>query len=129
MAVLKQIKFGTGNATPIAKTVVKGTGAVSVTNTEGFSNKETEEKDYSYDIDVNVDGSTIVKSENKLAVGNVPAAQVTVDKTAAGITSTDAQAAFKELKDNINAVGGAAKSYTIVKIAEKDIICYKFYRR
>ena len=113
MEVLKQIKFGT-KATPIAKTVVNGTGVVSVTNTKDFSNEETEEKDYSYDIDVNVDGSTIVKSKNKLAVGNVPAAKVTVDNTDAGITSTNAQAAFKELKDGINAVGGAAKSYKIV---------------
>lgn len=118
MAVLKQIKFGT-STTPIAKTVVNGTGVVSVTNTEGFSNKETEEKDYSYDIDVNVDDSTIKKSDGKLTVGNVPAAQVTVDNTAAGITSTNAQAAFKELKDSINAVGGAAKSYTIIKETSK----------
>ena len=117
MAILKQIKFGT-STTPIAKTVVKGTGVVSVTDTKGFSNNETEEKDYSYDIDVNVDGSTIVKSENKLAVGTVPAAQVTVDNTVAGITSTNAQAAFKELKEKIDSVDSAAKSYTIVKVTE-----------
>lgn len=113
MAVLKQIKFGT-STTPIAKTVVKGTGVVSVTDTEGFSNKETEEKDYSYDIDVNVDGSTIVKSENKLAVGTVPAEKVSV-ATGTGLTATDAQAAFKELKDAIDDVDSAAKSYKIIK--------------
>lgn len=116
MAVLKQIKFGT-STTPIAKTVVNGTGVVSVTNTKDFSNEKTEDKDYSYDIDVNVDGSTIVKSENKLAVGTVPAAQVSVAE-GTGLTATDAQTAFKELKDGINAVGGAAKSYTIVKVTE-----------
>lgn len=116
MAILKQIKFGT-STTPIAKTVVKGTGVVSVTDTKGFSNNETEEKDYSYDIDVNVDGSTIVKSENKLTVGTVPAAKVSV-ATGTGLKATDAQAAFKELKDDINTVGGAAKSYTIVKKTE-----------
>lgn len=113
MAKLKQIKFGQ-LAHDIAKTVVNGTGVVSVTNTKDFSNEKTEDKDYSYDIDVNVDGSTIVKSESKLAVGNVPAAQVTVDKTAAGITSTNAQAAFKELKDDIKKVISDGKTYSIV---------------
>lgn len=113
MAKLKQIKFGQ-LAHDIAKTVVNGTGVVSVTNTKDFSNEKTEDKDYSYDIDVNVDGSTIVKSENKLAVGNVPAAQVTVDNTAAGITSTNAQAAFKELKDDIKKVISDGKTYSIV---------------
>lgn len=117
MAKLKQIKFGQ-LAHDIAKTVVNGTGVVSVTNTKDFSNEKTEEKDYSYDIDVNVDGSTIVKSENKLAVGNVPAAQVTVDNTAAGITSTNAQAAFKELKDGIDNVIAGGKTYSIVDDTE-----------
>ena len=117
MATLKRIKFGE-LAHDIAKTVVNGTGVVSVTNTKDFSNEKTEDKDYSYDIDVNVDGSTIVKSENKLAVGTVPAAQVTVDNTVAGITSTNAQAAFKELKEKIDSVDSAAKSYTIVKVTE-----------
>ena len=116
MATLKRIKFGE-LAHDIAKTVVNGTGVVSVTNTKDFSNEKTEDKDYSYDIDVNVDGSTIVKSENKLAVGNVPAAKVTV-ANGAGLTATDAQAAFKELKNAIDDVGGAAKSYTIVKVTE-----------
>ena len=116
MATLKRIKFGE-LAHDIAKTVVNGTGVVSVTNTKDFSNEKTEDKDYSYDIDVNVDGSTIVKSENKLAVGNVPAAKVTV-ANGAGLTATDAQAAFKELKEKIDNVGGAAKSYTIVKVTE-----------
>ena len=125
MAVLKQIKFGE-LAHDIAKTVLtsKKGGVMSVTapiNSETgqpFTNGKDEQKDYQYELDVNVDDSTIKKSEGKLTVGNVPAAQVTVDNTAAGITSTNAQAAFKELKDSINAVGGAAKSYTIVKVTK-----------
>lgn len=117
MAVLKQIKFGTGAATPIAKTVVQGKpeGVIAVTNTTGYNNNETEQKDYSYDIDVNVDDATIKKLNGKLAVGTVPAAQVSVDNTTTGIASTTAQAAFQELKEAIDEVGGAAKSYTIVK--------------
>lgn len=117
MAKLKQIKFGQ-LAHDIAKTVVNGTGVVSVTNTKDFSNEKTEDKDYSYDIDVNVDGSTIVKSESKLAVGNVPAAQVTVADEAGVFTAENVETVLKELKDGINAVGGAAKSYTIVKVTE-----------
>lgn len=113
MAVLKQIKFGEV-AHDIAKTVVNGTGVVSVTNTKDFSNEKTEGKDYSYDIDVNVDNSTIVKSDGKLTVGTVPAVQVSVDNTAAGITSTNAQAAFKELKDDIKKVISDGKTYSIV---------------
>ena len=119
MATLKQIKFGE-LAHDIAKTVVNGTGVVSVTNTKDFSNEKTEDKDYSYDIDVNVDSSTIVKSGNKLAVGNVPAAQVTVDNTDAGITSTNAQAAFKELKDDIDKVIADGKTYSIVDDTKND---------
>ena len=116
MAILKQIKFGTGASTPIAKTVVQGkpNGVIAVTKTDGFDNNETEEKDYSYDIDVNVDESTIVKSEGKLVVGTVPAEKVSV-AASAGLTATEAQTAFKELKDKIDEVGGAAKSYTIIK--------------
>lgn len=119
MAILKQIKFGTGAATPIAKTIVKpkSGGVIEVTNTDGRANDETEQKDYSYDIDVNVDGTTIVKKEGKLAVGTVPAAQVSVAE-GTGLKATEAQAAFTELKEAIGKVEGAAKSYTIVKTTE-----------
>ena len=116
MAVLKQIKFGTGNATPIAQTVVTA-ASDSVLSVNGTNTKLTDKDNPSYEVDLRIDNATLVKSSNSdkvLKVGTVPAAQVTVDKTAAGITSTDAQAAFKELKDGINAVGGAAKSYKIV---------------
>ena len=91
---------------------------MSVTAPTGVTNEKDEQKDYQYELDVKVDDSTIKKSEGKLTVGNVPAAQVTVDKTAAGITSTDAQAAFKELKEKIDKVDNAAKSYAIVKVTE-----------
>lgn len=122
MAILKKINFG-GDAHEIAKTVLtsKEGGVMSVTapiNSETsqlFTNGDDEPFDYHYELDVNVDDSTIVKSGNKLAVGNVPAAQVTVDNTDAGITSTNAQAAFKELKADIDKVDSAAKSYKIIK--------------
>lgn len=114
MEVLKQIKFGT-KATPIAKTVLtaKEGGVMSVAAPTGVKNEADEPDDYQYELDVNVDNSTIVKSGNKLAVGTVPAVHVSVAE-GTGLTATDAQAAFKELKDSINAVGGAAKSYKIV---------------
>lgn len=116
MEVLKQIKFGT-KATPIAKTVLtaKKDGVMSVAAPTGVKNDTDEPDDYQYELDVNVDNSTIVKSGNSLAVGNVPAAKVTVDNTNAGITSTNAQAAFKELKEKIDSVDNAAKSYKIIK--------------
>ena len=111
MAFLKQIKFG-NNVNQIAKTIVNGKGVISVTNTGDLKNDLSEQSDYSYDIDVNVDESTIVKSEGKLAVGIVPAAQVSV-ANGTGLTATEAQSAFKELKDKIDEVDGAAKSYII----------------
>lgn len=114
MEVLKQIKFGT-KATPIAKTVLtaKEGGVMSVAAPTGVKNEADEPDDYQYELDVNVDNSTIVKSGNKLAVGTVPAEKVSVAE-GTGLKATDAQTAFKELKDGINAVGGAAKSYKIV---------------
>lgn len=69
------------------------------------------------DLAVNVDGTTIVKTGGKLAVDTVPAEKVSV-AAGAGLTATEAQTAFKELKDKIDEVGGAAKSYTIVKKTE-----------
>ena len=118
MAILKQIKFGQQSTpTPIAKTVVNGKGVISVTNTGDLKNDLSEQSDYSYDIDVNVDGTTIVKNVDKLAVGTVPAAQVSVVE-GTGLKANEAQSAFKELKDKIDEVGGAAKSYTIVKKTE-----------
>lgn len=133
MAILKKIKFGTGTATPIAKTVVQGKpkGVISVTNTSGFNNTDSEEKDYSYDIDVNVDGTTLVKSTTtgdnpvtQLAVGTVPAAQVSVaagghnasadpadDKTFVG---DDVEEVLLELNEKIKQTGNVARTYTVV---------------
>lgn len=118
MAILKQIKFGELTH-DIAKTVLtsKEGGVMSVAAPNSVTNEEDEQKDYQYELDVNVDNSTIKKSEGKLTVGNVPAAQVTV-ATGTGLTATDAQTAFKELKDAIDDVDSAAKSYTIVKVTE-----------
>ena len=116
MAILKQIKFG-DNVNQIAKTIVNGKGVIAVTNTGNRKNDDSEQLDYSYDIDINVDGSTIVTTGDKLAVGTVPAEKVSV-AASAGLKATEAQSAFKELKGKIDEVGGAAKSYTIVKITE-----------
>ena len=118
MAFLKKIKFGE-STNNIAKTIVNGApeGVIAVTNTSTYENTDSEDKDYSYDIDVNVDNATIVKSSGSLAVGTVPAAKVSVAE-GAGIEATTAQAAFKELKDKIDDVDGAAKSYKIVEVAE-----------
>ena len=124
MTVLKQIKFGS-SATPIAKTVVQGKpeGVIAVSNTADYNNTDAEQKDYSYDIDVNVDDATIVKSSGSLAVGTVPAAQVSV--AAGGHTEgsedgkifngDDVEDVLTELNTKIDGIGGAAKSYTIVK--------------
>lgn len=117
MAILKQIKFGTGAPTPIARTIVNGKGVIAVTNTGNLKNDVSEQSDYSYDIDINVDGSTIVTTGNQLAVGTVTAAKVSVAE-GTGLEATNAQTAFQELKGKIDEVKGAAKSYTIVKTTE-----------
>lgn len=119
MAVLKQIKFGTGNATPIAQTIVTAASG-SVLSVNGTNTGLADDANPSYEVDLRIDNATLVKSNDDkkvLKVGTVPATQVSV-ATGTGLTATDAQAAFKELKDSINAVDGAAKSYTIVKVTE-----------
>ena len=118
MAILKQIKFGE-SVNQIAKTIVKPKdgGVIAVSPTGDRANDDSEQLDYSYDLDVNVDDKTIVKSGGKLAVGTVPAEKVSV-AAGTGLESTEAQSAFKELKDKIDKVEGAAKSYTIVKKTE-----------
>ena len=75
----------------------------------------TDGDDGGIDLAVNVDGSTIVKSSGRLAVDIVPAAQVSVADTDEKFTATNVEAALSELKDDIAAIGGEAKSYTIVK--------------
>ena len=121
MAVLKKIKFGK-STNNIAKTIVNGApeGVIAVTNSNNYQNTDSEDKDYSYDIDVRVDDATIVKDgeTNKvLKVGTVPAAQVSVADSGDLFDATNVEAALAELKDNIAEVGGAAKSYKIVEVA------------
>ena len=136
MAILKQIKFG-NSTTPIAKTVVQGKpeGVISVTNTSGFNNTDSEEKDYSYDIDVNVDNATIVKSSDSLAVGTVPAAQVSVaagghttDGDGKTFDGDDVEEVLTELNRKIADVGGEAKSYKIVSVDSPASTSYAEYK-
>ena len=122
MAILKKINFGDG-VHNIAKTVLtaKEGGVMSVAapinsvTGEPFTNGDDENANYQYELDVNVDGSTIVKSGNSLAVGTVPATKVSVTDSAGVFTAENVETALKELKDDIANVGGQAKSYTIIK--------------
>lgn len=118
MAILKQIKFG-NSTTPIAQTVVTA-ASDSVLSVNGTNTELTDDANPSYEVDLRIDDATLVKSSDSnkvLKVGTVPAEQVSV-ATDAGLTATNAQAAFKELKDAIDDVDSAAKSYTIVKVTE-----------
>ena len=74
----------------------------------------TDGTDGGIDLAVNVDGTTIKKSSGKLTVDTVSAEKVSV-AASAGLTAKNAQAAFKELKDEINTVAVGAKKYTIEK--------------
>lgn len=113
MAVLKQIKFGK-SISEIQFTEVKPANGGVITATPSHTEStDVNNPEYAIDLTIANDG-TLVKENNALKVGTVPAAQVSV-ATGTGLTAADAQTAFKELKDDINTVGGAAKSYTIVK--------------
>lgn len=116
MAVLKQIKFGS-TSTPIAKTQVtaKSGGVMSVSAPDGVTNGVNEDADYQYELDVNVDNATIVKSSGSLAVGTVPAASVSVADTGDNFEGTTVEAVLAELQSNIDSVDDAAKSYTIIE--------------
>ena len=132
MAVLKQIKFGEGAATPIAQTVVTAASesVLSVTGTNTGLDKDANPS-YAVDLNISADGTLVKDTTGEqavLKVGTVPAAQVSVDNSAAGITSTTAQAAFKELKDAIDDVDGAAKSYKIVSVANPASTSYAEYK-
>lgn len=143
MAILKKINFGNG-AHDIAKTVVtaKSGGVMSVAAPSGVTNGENEQADYQYELDVNVDGQTLVKSTTtgdnpvtQLAVGTVPAAQVSVaagghttdgdDKTFVG---DDVEEVLTELNTKISQTGGAAKSYKIVEVANPASSSLKEYK-
>ena len=128
MAILKKINFGNG-AHVIAKTVVtaKSGGVMAVAAPDGVTNGTDEQKDYQYELDVNIDGTTLVKSTTtgddpvtQLAVGTVPAAQVSVADSGDKFAASNVEAALSELKDDIASTGGAAKSYKIVEVAEAD---------
>ncbi len=117
MAVLKKIKFGE-QAHNIQFTEVKPASGGVITATGTHTDLgDGDNPEYAVDLTI-ADDNTLVKDNGALKVGTVPAAQVSVDNTTAGITATTAQAAFKELKDEIDAVDGAAKSYKIVSVAE-----------
>lgn len=117
MAILKKINFGNG-AHNIAKTVLtaKEGGVMSVAAPTGVTNGDDENANYQYELDVNVDNSTIVKSGNSLAVGTVPAASVSVADSGDVFTGTNVEAVLAELAGEIDAATGGAKSYKIVEV-------------
>ena len=118
MAVLKKIKFGTGEATPIAQTVVTAASG-SVLSVDGTNTGLNDDANPSYAVDVNIDGATLTKDttgqQAVLKVGTVPAAQVSVADSAGVFTAENVETALKELKDDIADVDSKAKSYTIIK--------------
>ena len=117
MAVLKKIKFG-DDSNNIAKTVVtaKSGGVMSVGAPSGVTNGIDEQADYQYELDVNVDDATIVKSSGSLAVGTVPAAQVSVADNGGKFTGTDVETVLAELDGKITSTGNAAKKYKVVAV-------------
>ena len=129
MAILKKIKFGE-STNNIAKTIVtaKSGGVMSVAAPDGVTNGIDEQDDYKYELDVNVDNATIVKSSGNLAVGTVPAAQVSVADSDNKFTATTVEAALAELKDDIDSTGNAAKRYKIVESASPASTSFKEYK-
>lgn len=125
MAILKKINFGNG-AHDIAKTIVtaKSNGVMSVAAPNGVTNGDNEQANYQYELDVNIDGTTLVKSTTgegqqavtKLAVGTVPAAQVSVVDESGKLTATNVEAALAELDDKITSTGNVAKKYKVVSV-------------
>ena len=117
MAVLKKIKFGE-STNNIAKTIVtaKSGGVMSVAAPDGVTNGIDEQDDYKYELDVNVDNATIVKSSGNLAVGTVPAAQVSVADSGDKFTGTDVETVLAELDGKITSTGNTAKKYKVVAV-------------
>lgn len=114
MAVLKQIKVGK-SISEIQFTEVKPANGGVITATPSHTDSADEKNpEYAIDLTIANDG-TLVKENKALKVGTVPAAQVSVADEAGVFTAENVETVLKELKDGINAVGGAAKSYTIVK--------------
>lgn len=130
MAVLKQIKFGNGSATPIAQTVVAA-ASESVLSVVGTNTGLNDVADPSYAVDLRIDNHTLVKSTdtNKvLKVGTVPATQVSVADSGDKFAATNVETALSELKDDIAGVSGAAKSYKIVSVANPASTNYAEYK-
>ena len=117
MAILKKIKFGE-STNNIAKTIVtaKSGGVMSVAAPDGVTNGIDEQDDYKYELDVNVDNATIVKSSGNLAVGTVPAAQVSVADSGDKFTGTDVETVLAELDGKITSTGNTAKKYKVVAV-------------
>lgn len=131
MAVLKQIKFGNGAATPIAQTVVTA-ASESVLSVDGSNTGLGDDANPSYEVDLNIDGTTLTKDTTNtqavLKVGTVPAAQVSVADSGDKFAAANVEAALSELKDDIATVGGAAKSYKIVEVGELASTSYAEYK-
>lgn len=118
MAVLKQIKFGE-SISKIQFTEVKPANGGVITATPSHTDSADENNpEYAIDLTIANDG-TLVKENNALKVGTVPATQVSV-ATGTGLTATNAQAAFKELKDDIKKVISDGKTYSIVDDTKND---------
>ena len=117
MAILKKIKFGE-STNNIAKTIVtaKSGGVMSVAAPDGVTNGIDEQDDYKYELDVNVDNATIVKSSGNLAVGTVPAAQVSVADSGDKFTGSDVETVLAELDGKITSTGNTAKKYKVVAV-------------
>ena len=139
MAVLKKIKFGTGEATPIAQTVVTAASG-SVLSVAGTSTGLDDDANPSYAVDLNISGDgTLVKDttgeQAVLKVGTVPAAQVSVaagghttDGDSKTFVGDDVEEVLTELNTKISQTGGAAKSYKIVEVANPASSSLKEYK-
>lgn len=117
MAILKQIKFGS-STTPIAQTIVTA-ASDSVLSVNGTHTDLADDKDPSYEVDLRIDGTTLVKSSDDkkvLKVGTVPAAQVSVVDEGGKLTATNVEAALAELDDKITSTGNVAKKYKVVSV-------------
>ena len=114
MAVLKKIKFG-NSENPIQFTEVKPANGGVITATGANTDLDNvNNPEYVIDLTIADDG-TLAKENGALKVHTVPAAQVSVVDSGEKLTATDVEAALSELKDDIDEVGGAAKSYTIIE--------------
>lgn len=120
MAVLKKIKFGTGEATPIAQTVVTAASesvlSVAGTNT-GIDDNDN--PSYAVDLNISADGTLVKDTTGQqavLKVGTVPAAQVSVADSGDKFTGTDVETVLAELDSKITSTGNTAKKYKVVAV-------------